>query len=271
MDYKTILMPYLIQRGTFRDIPDQEIAGLDSLMDYDYMGSSEFEWGALPKSLKGMTSNWADYVTFQIDSIKDNNGDFLQVLCRKSQAEDVKDVLIKLFDKDCQIRLKERTGMHDYLACKSTYSLRVNFWWDVTGSDYLENRGMSNDWMCCFGNNIRRLIIAVRKVWSKHNESEVSPTFGPQVPNNINKPSPSELLIDKDRDYIRVTTTAGIKTTINTRAIQDVIIHPDKLEVIVKIKSGAIRTLYIMSEPTNHRKVLENMLNEQKEYSKTLK
>src|ERR1035437_10162068 len=44
--------PYVryIQRGKFEIDPDKQ--GIDALVHFDYMGSSEFEWGALPKSLK---------------------------------------------------------------------------------------------------------------------------------------------------------------------------------------------------------------------------
>ena len=42
MDFQTIQTPYLIQRGTFKNIKEDEIQGLDSLISYDYMGSSEF-------------------------------------------------------------------------------------------------------------------------------------------------------------------------------------------------------------------------------------
>jgi len=42
---------YLVQRMTSRD---SGAPGFDGLFDLDYMGSSEFEWGAIPKSLKAI-------------------------------------------------------------------------------------------------------------------------------------------------------------------------------------------------------------------------
>lgn len=36
----------LVQRGKFNKIDMNDIVGIDSLIDFDYMGSSEFEWGA---------------------------------------------------------------------------------------------------------------------------------------------------------------------------------------------------------------------------------
>jgi len=43
---------YLVQRMTKKDQPYKNDKGIDSHFDLDYMGSSEFEWGAVPKSLK---------------------------------------------------------------------------------------------------------------------------------------------------------------------------------------------------------------------------
>jgi hypothetical protein len=272
MDYKTIQRPYLIQRGNFRDIPEDQIKGLDSLIHYDYMGSSEFECGALPKALKLMTANWGDYVHFQMDSIKDSDGQYLQVLCQKSQVEEVKDVLTQLFSKDCQIRLKEFTGMYDYISCKSIYSLKTNFWWDVTGNDY-HDRNPSNSWMCCFGNNIRSLIIAISKVWCKHNPEGILLDYGPAIPNSITKPKPSQLIIDSSSlKQITVTIpSSGRKIVINKRSIEDVQIFPDRIEVTVKNKTGKLRVLIIEEESNSTRIVLENMLLELKYVADYLK
>lgn len=47
------MQPYLIQRGGFKLAP-KEITGPDSILRFDYMGSAEFEFGALPQSLRRM-------------------------------------------------------------------------------------------------------------------------------------------------------------------------------------------------------------------------
>jgi hypothetical protein len=44
---------HLIQRGKFAKIESKK--GIDSILSFDYMGSSESEWGALPKSLSEIT------------------------------------------------------------------------------------------------------------------------------------------------------------------------------------------------------------------------
>jgi len=53
----TIKLPYLIQRVLFRDgskHAEEGKQGVDALFTFDYMGSSEFEFGSLPKALKAM-------------------------------------------------------------------------------------------------------------------------------------------------------------------------------------------------------------------------
>src|ERR1019366_7565972 len=45
-----MITPYLVQRGSFKEVDKME--GIDSLIHFDYMGSAEFEYGALPKALK---------------------------------------------------------------------------------------------------------------------------------------------------------------------------------------------------------------------------
>ena len=54
------MIPYLIQRGKFESRDFKE--GIDSILKFDYMGSSEFEWGALPKSLQAIRDKKEDYV-----------------------------------------------------------------------------------------------------------------------------------------------------------------------------------------------------------------
>ena len=279
-DYTTIANPHLIQRGSFKDIPDEEIIGLDSLIRYDYMGSSEFEWGALPTSLKRITSEWQDYIAFQIDSIKDADGQYLQVLCHKDKAKEIIDAISKLFSENCEFRLQERSGMMDYLKCESTRSIEINFWWDVTGSDHHYAGGSENAWMCCFGDNIRRLIIALRKVWVKHRikslegnktlEAVKEPDFGPEVPKPITRPKPSKIEIERERDILRVLTSGGRKTAINKRGLISFESTPERLTITVKNKVGALRALIIEEAYGTPRQVLENLLTENIDYNKRL-
>jgi hypothetical protein len=45
---------YLVQRLESKSAPHNPSNGFDGYFSLDYMGSSEFEWGAIPKALKAM-------------------------------------------------------------------------------------------------------------------------------------------------------------------------------------------------------------------------
>ena len=58
-----MITPYLIQQAKFSDRSDRK--GIDSILAFDYMGSAEFEFGALPQSLKRIRENIDNYIYIQ--------------------------------------------------------------------------------------------------------------------------------------------------------------------------------------------------------------
>jgi hypothetical protein len=269
-EFNTILLPYLIQRGSFRGTKEEAIIGLDSLMDYDYMGSSEFEFGALPASLKRITASWSEYVWFPIEEIKDADGQFLYVLCRKRQEAEVVKVVKLLAQEDGAFRTKERVGLHDYIACSSEFSMRINFWWDITSdkSFYNENDlGEGNDWMICFGNNnIRHLIMAIKKVCEKHKVSD----NGPTIPPLRDGPVRSELLIENNwNKNVTISYPDGKKTVILKRKIVEVDnSNNDVLKILVQTRSGSQKWVEIVLGLSSTRSLLWNILKDWPEINK---
>jgi hypothetical protein len=45
---------WLVQRLENKTFSRPDVKGVDAIVSYDYMGSAEFEWGALPQALKQM-------------------------------------------------------------------------------------------------------------------------------------------------------------------------------------------------------------------------
>ena len=115
--------PYLIQRASFEDRSHK--SGIDSILSFDYMGSSEFEWGALPKSLNRIRDHKADYVylTFMI---KDKS---ITVYCKSSDVSEVDAYLNTLVEN--KIHLKEWSGFDKYIKGGDYFSDRFQFWWDI--------------------------------------------------------------------------------------------------------------------------------------------
>ena len=110
-------VPYLIQRGDF--YLRNGLQGLDSIIFWDYMGSSEFGNGALGKSISRLRENIVNYGAFlyKRESVNDIDKDDEQmwkkiqnlseycVFCKKENKEEVFSYLQKL--EKGELRLKE--------------------------------------------------------------------------------------------------------------------------------------------------------------------
>jgi len=134
---------YLIQRGKFRDIKDiNEVKGLDNVIEYDYMGSAEFEFGALGKSLASIMESCLAG-NFKPVLINIRGVPFLFYSeSRITKASEVEE----LFNNPSKFRLKEYLGIEHYFEGESIERLKRNckkkkevvknysyldFWWDI--------------------------------------------------------------------------------------------------------------------------------------------
>jgi len=114
---------YLIQRGNFENRNYK--SGIDSIVKFDYMGSAEFEWGALPKSLDNIRENIKDYIYFNI-TIGDKS---ITVFCKNSQESEVEEYLNGLSKNE--MRLKEYSDFNNYIFPSEYFSSETDFWWDI--------------------------------------------------------------------------------------------------------------------------------------------
>lgn len=121
---------YLIQRARFEDRDYKK--GIDSIINLDYMGSSEFEWGALPDSLKKIREHLNNYTYLDVP-IKDK---VITVFCTNEQKSEVKKYLNKLANRE--MTLKEYSDFNQYIN-PSKFDLEwqkkrkhsTDFWWDI--------------------------------------------------------------------------------------------------------------------------------------------
>lgn len=147
--------PYLIQRARFKGVPLQDIVGMDSLFHFDYMGSAEFEFGALPKSLRTIVENHADYEMFTVNEVKNLNGETMQLYCHKDVFERAKENATHLSNEP--YGYKEYCDMPHYLGKREGYEVGNDFWWDI-----------SNHYMICFGeDHAIKLLTALEKMAEK--------------------------------------------------------------------------------------------------------
>lgn len=150
------IRPYLIQRGSFKDVKLDAITGIDSLVRWDYMGSAEFEFGGLPASLRRIVGALDGYAAWPTDILA-HDGRALVLFCKPTDRAE----LVRLIPdiRDRKVRPKEPTYLHFALKGEG-YAQDINFWWDI-----------DNDWMAWLGEEnterVKRALEKVRERWTK--------------------------------------------------------------------------------------------------------
>lgn len=115
--------PYLIQRGNFDERETKK--GIDSILSFDYMGSSEFERGVIPNALRRIRSDIKRYIYIHV-TIK---GTPISIFCKKSQKDDIKQYLTELSEN--KHRLKEPSYFDYYINNDGYFKDHTDFWWDI--------------------------------------------------------------------------------------------------------------------------------------------
>jgi len=113
---------YLIQRGRFQN--QNHKSGIDSIIRFDYMGSAEFEFGALPESLKIIRDNIDDYIYQEIEINKKK----ITIFYDKKFESEILEFLIKLSED--KFTLKEYSDFNSYINNGPFYN-NTDFWWDI--------------------------------------------------------------------------------------------------------------------------------------------
>jgi hypothetical protein len=124
----SITVPYLVQRAKIcRPLGDFKGEKLSVAVNFDYMGSAEFEWGAIPAAFKLLKEN---QVALQIDVIPDIlNGEAPLRMCHYLGDVDRVDYVEHLRNmRQGKYRLKE--SIRDY-DLTNTYKAGIDFWWDI--------------------------------------------------------------------------------------------------------------------------------------------
>lgn len=135
--------PYLIQRCESKKTGP--ITGFNSAFAIDYMGSSEFEQGALPKSLRRITPKLDQYQIYNTE-LKDHEGKGVFVICTPERKDQILALLPKLADGSH--RLKETTRFGDMLKGKCSDWDQFHLWWDI-----------EFDWFFCIGKPVAKLLL----------------------------------------------------------------------------------------------------------------
>lgn len=140
---------WLIQRAKFKKVEKENIEGIDSLLTFSYMGAAEFEFGALPQSLRRIiVEGNGQYGFIEIPQVKNKSKESAFVYCKLSEKDEIKEAVKHLSKKD--YGYKEPALMASYIMngenINSSYN-DCNFWWDI-----------ENDFLVLFGEEKRELL-----------------------------------------------------------------------------------------------------------------
>ena len=122
--------PYLIQSGRTKTFnPDAET--MDDLIQFDYMGAAEYEYGALPASYTRIIESLVSdhYMLFYIKIAERD----ITVWCKLDEIDAVTSNIQKVYDG---VRLKERANFKQSLDDPNPSWRTPNIWWDIE-NDYL--------------------------------------------------------------------------------------------------------------------------------------
>ena len=128
-----IVAPDLIQRARIKTPLADESSRLSQAVEFDYMGSAEFEFGALPKSFRRIELHGFDsWKRRVVDDITENDSP-LRVWSALSDTEfaEYEKYLMQLRFPETVGRLKTKEAVrfdHDYPHGKYCVT---NFWWDI--------------------------------------------------------------------------------------------------------------------------------------------
>ena len=148
---------YLIQTGNFlngkKDF--KGLTGREGLVDLEYMGSAEFEFGAVPRSYRRIMYNFENY-SYYNTGVFTPEKDELIVFCYSEDSEGILNDITKFINNPRH--LKEPSELEKIPTSKKNEkgwnARRHDFWWCI---DYGE------DWMAFLNSNKKAFELAITK------------------------------------------------------------------------------------------------------------
>lgn len=138
---------YLVQRGNFNDIKNitnSGVFGRENMINLDYMGAAEFEYGAIPRSLSRMAKNQANGSFIIKDTgMKSVKGKSLFIACdNEGTFEEAKKEIQKYLDDRADIHSISKYCLKEYILFEyqmlewynknsDSYDRRFDFWFDI--------------------------------------------------------------------------------------------------------------------------------------------
>lgn len=152
------MRPWLVQRASLRSSRPAQITGIDSLFRFHYMGSAEFEFGGLPKSLRRVTAKLDKYLA-RNSGIVSAAASPAMIICDAADKHAQASAFLMALSQD-KAPLKECSYFDRNLAgLKPDDYAKTDLWWDI-----------DHDWFFCIGKETADLLMqglrALRDRWA---------------------------------------------------------------------------------------------------------
>ena len=135
---------YLIQKGQFRH-NGETLTGRTGVVSLNYMGSAEFEFGAIPRSFRRIMYNFNNYIYIPTGICTRENNELILFSNRESSSEILEELTEFIYNP---YHLKEYSELEKIpgSSIKDTgfKKLRSDFWWCI---EY------NQDWMTFLNSN----------------------------------------------------------------------------------------------------------------------
>lgn len=155
---------WLIQRGEFNNNLETATSFFggrnECLIEPDYMGAAEFEWGAIPRAFRRILGQFDKY-SLHVTELATTGGAPFCIYCRDDRyeaiLEGIKEYLAKHYP------LKEWSNMHAHFEPVPTdkvarehrkWALKTNFWWCIDVANASDDTRFANqcgDWIAFTG------------------------------------------------------------------------------------------------------------------------
>ena len=128
---------WLIQRGKLNKTGGPTLTGKNGVINLDYMGSSEFEWGALPFSFRRMMYDFEEYGLFDSEVNVVGNRKLI-IFCKKDNNKKIAAALRSFVENPYP--LKEWSDLEKLVKVaditKPWTICHTRFWWCIDNSEY---------------------------------------------------------------------------------------------------------------------------------------
>lgn len=124
--------PYAFGGGLINGgLSDQAMALLSGIFSFEYMGSAEFEWGAVPKALQRI----ADHASAAMLVA----GQYCDVyfIAHVAYVSGVQGLVDQLLKEESQLRLKEYCGLAKAIANRASNNQRTVGWLELDNGFFL--------------------------------------------------------------------------------------------------------------------------------------